>query len=331
MSCSTWSPPPASCLPTSWCSACWTSTLCAPSCLAPPPGTRVHTRMREAALACTLQRYAGPATTCMPLGAQVYALTFVHSAFTMVGMWLFAAFGMFEVKRLAARQARTRPCQRAGPAFVQRFAAYEQGGACEPVVLPLLPPPRHSLCGQPHGCTLGGRHSPVLLGAAQAELHIRASSVGLRGRAPAGLPAGGGLCGLRGPLEPEPAAQPGGLLPAGEDPDRAGGDSDRGVLLRQAAHPQRDAGGVRALRRRDHGNCHRRPGALAAPAAGAAARQTPAAAGRGARMRAAGADCRALHRRKNGHHHQATTAAPAAQDAVRASRITSIISRHPVW
>ena len=37
---------------------------------------------------------------------QVYALTFVHSAFTMVGMWLFAAVGMFEVKRLAARQAR---------------------------------------------------------------------------------------------------------------------------------------------------------------------------------------------------------------------------------
>ena len=36
---------------------------------------------------------------------QVYALTFVHSAFTMVGMWLFAAVGMFEVKRLAARQA----------------------------------------------------------------------------------------------------------------------------------------------------------------------------------------------------------------------------------
>ncbi|KAK9842031.1 hypothetical protein WJX81_004974 [Elliptochloris bilobata] len=34
----------------------------------------------------------------------VYALTFVHSAFTMVGMWLFAAVGMFEVKRLAARQ-----------------------------------------------------------------------------------------------------------------------------------------------------------------------------------------------------------------------------------
>ena len=70
----------------------------------------------------------------------MYALTFVHSAFTMVGMWLFAAFGMFEVKRLAARQARARAL------LCPRCAACEQSGACAPAVLAPAAPLQHRLC-----------------------------------------------------------------------------------------------------------------------------------------------------------------------------------------
>ena len=61
--------------------------------------------------ACRAFVVAAGALTALLCPPQVYALTFVHSAFTMVGMWLFAAVGMFEVKRLAARQARRPPLQ----------------------------------------------------------------------------------------------------------------------------------------------------------------------------------------------------------------------------
>ena len=81
--------------------------------------------------------------------AQVYALTFVHSAFTMVGMWLFAAAGMFEVKRLAARQARLwprpGPCRRhldvgCPPALAHSQASFVRRGCLEfPIALPAQP------------------------------------------------------------------------------------------------------------------------------------------------------------------------------------------------
>ncbi len=92
----------------------------------------------------------------MPLGAQVYALTFVHSAFTMVGMWLFAAFGMFEVKRLAARQARTRPCQRAGPAFVSALPRMSRAAPVSLLCCPCCPPRVTAFAANPMAARSGG-------------------------------------------------------------------------------------------------------------------------------------------------------------------------------
>ena len=43
---------------------------------------------------------------CEPAHLQVYALTFLHSMVTTLGMWTFAAVGMFELKEMQAWQVR---------------------------------------------------------------------------------------------------------------------------------------------------------------------------------------------------------------------------------
>ena len=154
-----------------------------------PPAFRPRSSNKQAGSA------GAPALlTCGAQASQVYALTFIHSVVTMFGMWAFAAAGMYEVKQLQALQVHDPPCS------------------------PLPSTPAAFALGlniaQPNCMRSATAAAPL------AERALRPAS-SAEERQAAGLPAGGGLCRLRGPVEPEPAAQPGRLLPAGQDRDHA--------------------------------------------------------------------------------------------------------------
>ncbi len=116
----------------------------------------------------------------------VYALTLVHTIVTMIGMWMFAAGGIFEIKRFKALQVRPSGRTRLLP----------EG--------PLNP----SLC-------LILQHRPtrptliILLFSAIAGLNV--SDI------PAGRTFGSCFRGVCGILEPEPADKLSRLLPAVQD------------------------------------------------------------------------------------------------------------------
>ena len=94
---------------------------------------------------------------------------------------------------------------------------------------------QHQTCVHP--ASHGGTASAAQLAARRAQAMVAGGgslTSDVRHTMTAGVPPGGGVRWLRGAVEPEPAAEPGRLLPAGQDRHHAGHYCDRVRFLRQA-------------------------------------------------------------------------------------------------